>query len=114
MHEIGTLYEVIKCVEHVALENHAKKVEFIGLDVGELSGMMPLFFERYYPIVIEDKPLFDGSYLKITESQGEGVCNDCGTHYNVRANEGFCPACRSRDKRILSGQELLITEVGIS
>lgn len=113
MHEIGTLYKIVKSVEKIAIENKATKVEFIALDIGELTGMMPIFFENYYPIVIEDKPMFNGSTLKMTEIAGEGICNNCGEKYNIKAYEGACPVCGSRDKEILSGRELLIHEIGI-
>ncbi|MBO4446484.1 MAG: hydrogenase maturation nickel metallochaperone HypA [Clostridia bacterium] len=113
MHEIGTLYEIVKSVEKVAIDNHAQKVEFIELDLGELTGMLPIFFEKYYPIVIEERPLFKNSSLKINEIKGEGVCNNCGKHYNIRQYEGTCPKCSSRDKQILSGRELLIKQIGI-
>ncbi|MBP5271803.1 MAG: hydrogenase maturation nickel metallochaperone HypA [Clostridia bacterium] len=114
MHEIGTLYKVVQTAEAFAEENHAIQVLSITLDVGELSGMLPYFFESYYPIVIENHPLLHGSKLVLQTTPGIGHCNDCGENYNVAKNEGACPHCGSRDKRILTGRSLFIKDICIA
>ena len=113
MHEISVLYEIVESAEKIAVENGADRVAFIALDVGRLSGMLPYFFENYFPIVIENRPLFKETELRITEEQGLGKCNDCGDTYDVRKHEGYCPNCKSRNKTILSGNSLIIKEVGL-
>lgn len=32
--------------------------------------------------------------------------------YNVMQNEGMCPKCGSRNKKILGGQQFLLKEIG--
>ena len=114
MHEIGTLYKVVETAESYAEQNHATQVLSITLDVGELSGMLPYFFESYYPIVIQNHPLLHGSKLILQTTPGIGHCNACGENYNVAKHEGECPCCGSRDKRILTGRSLFIKDICVA
>lgn len=111
MHEIGILCQVVREVERVAKENHVDKVDGVVLQIGELTGMVPSFFEDYYDMVTEDHPVVAGSQLGVEIIPGEGRCRDCGQVYNVAACEGACPDCGSRDKDILSGTQFLIKEI---
>jgi hydrogenase nickel incorporation protein HypA/HybF len=111
MHEIGILSQVIKSVENVAARDNIKKIDAILLEIGELSGVLPVFMEKYYPIVIEGKPLFEDSELKIEVVPGEGLCSDCHAIYNIMKFEGECPRCKSRSKTVLGGQDFVLKNV---
>lgn len=112
MHEIGVLTKAVNIVEQTARENGVERVSFITLEVGELTGYLPVFFEKYFPIVTEDRPMFDGTKLQIQVIKGQALCRECGALYNVMRHEGKCPRCTSRNKEILGGQEFLIKEFG--
>jgi len=112
MHEIGTLHEIAKIASEVAAENQVDHVKFISLEVGELTGMLPVFFEKYYSVIVEDFPVLEGSELKIRMIPGEALCDDCHTMYNIMKNEGKCPRCQSRYKTVLGGTELVLKEIG--
>lgn len=114
MHEIGVLTKAIGIVEDVAKKNNVTKVSYITLEIGELTGYVPVFFEKYFPIVTEDKPLFEGTELRMESIRGEGLCENCDSLYNVMKNEGKCPKCGSRSKKILGGTEFRIKEIGIT
>lgn len=111
MHELGILTQVVKSVESIAAEEKIEKIAAISLEIGELSGVLPAFMEKYYPIVIENKPLFEGSELKIEIVRGEGLCNECHAVYNIMEFEGACPRCKSRDKTVLGGQDFVLKNV---
>jgi len=113
MHEIGVLYEVVRSVENIAAQNKVEKVAAISLEVGELSGILPVFLERYYPIVVENSECLRDSKLLLDVIPGEAICNQCDTSFNVIKNEGYCPNCKSRDKTILGGSDFLIKEIVI-
>ena len=49
MHEISVLTKAVELVESVARDNGLDHVSFITLEVGELTGYVPLFFEKYFP-----------------------------------------------------------------
>ncbi|MBR5753734.1 MAG: hydrogenase maturation nickel metallochaperone HypA, partial [Clostridia bacterium] len=72
MHEISVLKKAVDLAEEAAVENGVDKIAYITLEVGELSGYLPIFFEKYFEIVIEDRPIFDGAELRIIRPRGEG------------------------------------------
>lgn len=113
MHEIGVLTKAVDMAESIAEENNIEHISFLRLEVGELSGYLPVFFERYFPVVTEDRPVFEGAELKMDIVKGEALCNKCQSLYNVMKNEGKCPCCGSREKEILGGQDFTVKEIGL-
>jgi len=113
MHEIGVLTNALKTIEEIAREENIERVSKIVLEVGELTGILPTVFETFFPMLIEDWPLFKDAELVLQIRPGRGLCNDCQNMYNVFKHEGVCPACGSRDKTILSGTELIIQEITV-
>lgn len=112
MHEIGALHKAVKLVDRIARENKVQKVKYITLEIGELSGFLPVFFEKYFPVVAEEFPVVKDAELKMNIIKGQALCNECQTLYNVIKNEGCCPKCKSRDKEILGGQQFLVKDIG--
>lgn len=114
MHEISVLQKAVDLAEQTALDNNISHITYLTLEVGELSGYVPVFFHKYYPIATENKPIFDGSELKIISVPGEALCRVCSAMYNVMRNEGKCPKCGSRSKKILGGQQFRVLEIGVA
>lgn len=112
MHEIGVLTKAVEMVETIAKENGLHHIAFITLEIGELSGYLPVFFEKYFPIVVENRPIFQGTELQMNIVKGEALCTECQTLYNVMKNEGKCPCCKSREKKVLGGQQFMVKEIG--
>jgi len=112
MHEIGALIQAIKLAEQVATENQISRVKFITLEIGELTGYLPVFFEKYFPVVIEDRPLMKDAKLHMKIVSGEALCSDCNALFNVMKHEGICPECRSRNKKIIGGMDFIVKDVG--
>ena len=112
MHEISVLHKAVDLAEQTARDNHISRLSYITLEVGELSGYLPVFFEKYFPIVIEGREVFDGCELKMITARGEALCLDCSAIYNVIMSEGKCPKCGSRYKKILGGRQFLLKEIG--
>lgn len=111
MHEIGALKKAIDLVDQIADENHIDHIQTITLEIGELTGYLPLFFEKYFPIVIENKERFKNTRLQMNIIQGQAICSQCETFYNVMKNKGICPKCHSRNKTIISGQDFLVKDI---
>lgn len=112
MHEIGALHQAIKLVDRIAKENQVEQVKYITLEIGELSGLLPVFFEKYFPVVAEDFPVVKDAELRIVTVRGQAICSDCETLYNVMRCEGACPQCGSREKKILGGTEFKVKDIG--
>ncbi|SHL37907.1 hydrogenase nickel incorporation protein HypA/HybF [Anaerocolumna jejuensis DSM 15929] len=113
MHELNVMLQVVDEVEQIASANQIPKVSAIVLDVGELCSIIPSFMIDYFPLMIEDKPMFEDCKLIIERSEGIGKCKTCGADYNVVQNGGFCPVCHEYEKEVLSGRDFLIKEIQI-
>jgi hydrogenase nickel incorporation protein HypA/HybF len=111
MHELGLLYETAKTVTAFAEKNDISRVEIVEMDVGELSGVLPNVFDDYYQYVAEQYPVLKDSKLKLHMIPGEASCNDCKSVYNVMENQGRCPKCKSQNKTILGGQQIIIRQL---
>ena len=112
MHEIGVLTKAVDLAETAAKDNGLDTISYITLEVGELTGYIPEFFEKYFPIVTEDRPIFSKTELRIRKVRGQALCQNCQSLYNVMRNEGRCPKCGSREKKILGSEQFLIKEIG--
>jgi hydrogenase nickel incorporation protein HypA/HybF len=113
MHELSVLQQAVDLAEQTAIENNIPRIVYLTLEVGELSGYLPVFFHKYFPVATENKPVFDGTELKIISAPGEALCKECYAMYNVMREEGRCPKCGSRSKKILGGTEFRVKEIGI-
>ena len=73
MHELGVLYQALKVVDRVAVNNRISHVRHITLEVGEDSGYLPLCFEKFLPVAL--KALFFQNRSKIccTRSLSSGI-----------------------------------------
>ena len=112
MHEIGALHQAVKLVDQIARDNQVDNVKQITLEVGELTGFLPVFFEKYFSVVAEDFPVVKDAELKIRIVRGQAICMACDTLYNVMRCEGACPNCKSREKKILGGTEFKVMDIG--
>ena len=73
MHEISVLTKAVELAESVAKDNGIDRIRYITLEVGELTGYVPVFFEKYFPIVTENRPVFDGAELRIRSVPGQAL-----------------------------------------
>ncbi|MBQ9328899.1 MAG: hydrogenase maturation nickel metallochaperone HypA [Solobacterium sp.] len=112
MHEISVLVKAVELAEQTAEDNGIEEISYITLEVGELSGYLPVFFEKYFPIVVEHHPRLQKAELRMITPRGEGLCLNCSAIYNVMECQGVCPKCGSRSKKILGGQQFLLKEIG--
>ncbi len=110
MHELSVVFEIIKAVDKVAIENHLTFVESIVVEVGEVSTIVPHYLQECFPAAIDNTPYAD-TKLIIEVIKGVGKCRHCGTVYDILPNEGFCPTCKTKDWECLSGREFNIKEI---
>lgn len=103
MHEIGVLYKMVQQAEKAARAEGCTKIRTIHAEVGELSGILPVFLDRYFPVVIDNREMFQNCRLQYTIIPAKGLCRDCQTMYDIARQKGACPRCGSRNKKILGG-----------
>lgn len=111
MHELGVICKVIETVGEICDEQNIPYVSQITLEIGELSGIVPLYIENCFPAVTFNKERFKDTKLKIEVVEGNAKCQRCGTVFNVVKNEGYCPVCGSFDKDVLGGLDFIVKEI---
>ena len=67
MHELGTIYYVIDTVEKLMVENDLKEVGSITLEVGEVSGIIPMYLQEFWEYARQKTEHFQNTELKIEE-----------------------------------------------
>lgn len=111
MHELGILYNMAKTVTEIAEENNIENVAEIYLEIGSLKGIIPQFLDDAFPYVAEQFPCIEKAKLKYRFIPAKGLCDDCNAIYDLVANEGRCPRCHSRNKKVLSGDDITIVQI---
>ena len=65
MHELGTVFYVIREVEKVVEENHLTKVASVTLEIGEVSGIIPYYLTDCWRWAIQKSQCLKEAELKI-------------------------------------------------
>lgn len=73
MHELGVLHQIAKTVSRIAKENHIPRIKHIALEVGELSGFVPRYLRKLYPVAVDAFPALQKAELRISMVRGTGL-----------------------------------------
>ena len=65
MHELSVLHYIVKTATRIATENHIAKIKHIVLDVGELSGFVPRYLTKLFPIAADGIAVLKHAELQI-------------------------------------------------
>jgi hydrogenase nickel incorporation protein HypA/HybF len=109
MHELGVVIEVIKTIEDFAQKNELTKIHTLIIQIGELSSIIPRYFEACYPVAV-DGTLLQDTNLEIEILPGNAICKNCDKVFNLIENNSKCPNCGSTGE-LLCGKELIIKEI---
>jgi hydrogenase nickel incorporation protein HypA/HybF len=110
LHELSVVFEVVKTVEKIAIEQQLTKIDTLILQIGELSSMIPKYIEQCYPATV-DGTLLEDTELKIEIIPGNGICKKCNKVFNIIKNESICPECGGETWELLCGKEFMIKEI---
>lgn len=109
MHELAITESVVSTV---AERFAAATVVRVRLAIGKLSGVEPDAVRFCFDVCVQGTPLA-GAQLDIVETPGQGWCGHCGSAVEMSEIIGRC-ACGNGDLQLVSGRELLITEVEVA
>jgi len=77
MHELSIIANLFEIMEEKAEEKKAKKIIFVKLKVGKLSGVVPEFLHTAFDVYKKDT-IANGSELEIEEVPLKIECKTCG------------------------------------
>lgn len=110
MHELGILYHVVKTIDEIKVAENLTIIESITLEVGELSGVVPMYLEECWPAAVYKTEYVDVELI-IEEIEGVVNCNACHKNYNLMKANGKCPHCGEERSTLVCGDEFNIKEL---
>lgn len=113
MHELGIVFHIVKTVEAAALENGAKKVGKVVLQIGEVSSVVPEYLQDCWKWKCSKSELMDGCVLEIETIPAVTFCEECETTYATVEYGRICPGCGSEKTYLVQGNENLIREIEV-
>lgn len=110
MHELSIVASLFEIMEAKAQEKGAKKITFVKLKVGRLSGVVPEFLATAFD-VFKKNTMAEEAGLEIEEVPLKVRCKTCGKTM-IRDDFVFiCLGCGSQDLDTLSGTELFLEKM---
>ena len=110
MHEIGLLRQMVRTVTDFAAENGVDEIREVVVECGELSLAIPEYLTELFPVAAKNSILQDAK-LTINVVPGLAECDECDEIFNVIEHKGYCPACGSFRKTVLSGKDFTVREI---
>lgn len=110
MHELSIIANLFEIMEEKAHEKKARKIVFVKLQVGKLSGVVPEFLHTAFEIFKKDT-IANESELEIEEVPLKIECKKCGKNMVKDDFVFICAHCGSTDLKTLSGKELVLEKM---
>jgi hydrogenase nickel incorporation protein HypA/HybF len=110
MHEFALAQDIVETIGRSVTED-LSKVKGIHIEVGEFSGVVIESLEFGLNVVLQDKNLTDVK-VDINTVPAAAVC-ECGNEYPIKDILDACPRCRSYNRKIISGTDVIIKTVEI-
>ena len=112
MHELGVVFQVMKTVENLAVENNLTEIKSVTLEIGEVSTVIEEYLRKCWKWSVEKK----SEFLKNTELLVEKIpaitfCEECEKNYETVMHGKICPYCGSAHTYLIQGNEFNIKEI---
>lgn len=108
MHELAIIESVVDMVRQRLPE---APVTCVRLEIGPLSGVAADSLRFCFDLVTEGTNLA-GARLEISQPPARCRCRRCGSEFDPEGSFPLC-GCGSADVQVLSGDQLVITEVEV-
>lgn len=113
MHELGIVFYVLEQTKKVALENNVKHIKSITVELGEVSGVIPSYFEDVWKWAVNKEDLTKDCELRLIIPKAETYCEDCECTYETVKYGKICPNCGSEHTYLIKGRETNIKEMEV-
>lgn len=110
MHELGIVYQLIKTVDNIKIEQNVSEIEGITLQIGEMTDIVPKFIEEAWKVSVPETD-YKNTKMQIEIIPARAKCSDCGYEDSVKNLGLNCPECSGSNFKIVSGREFLIKEI---
>lgn len=111
MHELGVVFHCIDQVNRIAAENRIKRINSVVVELGEVSTVIPYFFEDCWKWAVKKETVLKDAALIIEKIDAVTHCEDCGENYQTVQYGKSCPHCESDNTYLLTGNEIIIKQI---
>jgi hydrogenase nickel incorporation protein HypA/HybF len=109
MHELSVCLALVAELEALA-RRHDARIRRVSITIGPLAGVEPDLVAQAYPLACAGTPA-EASELHIERSSVRIRCRGCGRESIAAANRLSCGACGDWQTELLSGDELILSQV---
>jgi hydrogenase nickel incorporation protein HypA/HybF len=113
MHELGVVFHCVKQINEIARENKVKKINSVTIQIGEVSTVIPYYFEDCWNWAIKKEDVLKDSKLVIETIPAVTHCESCNQNYPTVKYGKTCPLCASENTYLLTGNEILIKQIEV-
>ena len=112
MHELGVVFQVMKTVENLAVENNLTEIKSVTLEIGEVSTVIEEYLRKCWKWSVEKKSeLLKNTELLVEKIPAITFCEECEKHYETVMHGKICPYCGSTHTYLIQGNEFNIKEI---
>lgn len=112
MHELSVVANLFEILEKKLEAQKGKRICYVKLQVGLLSGVVPELLKTAFDIYKKDTTAEDAE-LDITEVPCKIECQDCGTVAIKDDYVFICEKCGSTNLKTLEGTEMILETMEI-
>lgn len=113
MHELGIVFYIIDSVEKTCKENNVKEVKSVTLEVGEVSTIVPSYFEDCFKWAIRKTEYMKNCKLNLITIKALTYCKHCKETYDTVTYGRQCPHCGSYDTYLVTGDQCNIKDIEV-
>ncbi len=110
MHEFALAQDIVETIS-TKVTDDLEKVSIINIDVGVFSGVVVDSLDFGLNIILAEKNI-PGVTINIAEVPTIARC-ECGKEYEIKEIFENCPKCRSFNRKLISGMDIVINSVEI-
>lgn len=112
MHEMSVAMNVIDVASTRAMEEGAKQINQIDLEIGALAGILVDSLEFCFDVACRDT-MAEGARLKIISVPAMAECQTCHSKFQPDTIFTLCPECKDFGANITQGKELRVKSIVI-
>ncbi len=111
MHELGVVFHCIDEVNKIAAENGINRINAVVVEIGEVSTVIPYFFEDCWKWAVKKETVLKDAAIIIERIDAVTHCEGCGENYPTVQYGKTCPYCKSESTYLLTGNEIIIKQI---
>ncbi len=113
MHEMGIAQNILDIVQQAVPEEQAAAVRRIRIRAGQLSGIVPDSLHFCFSVMVHETKMKRAD-LEIEQVPTLSRCRDCRHQFQLEDFLFICPACKSANLELISGNELEVVDIELA